>query len=178
MEIWRDIPEWEGLYQASNQGRVRSLGRLVKFKGGALRKIKGTVLRGALNQSTGYITVMLTNGPNRKCRSIHRLVCNTFHGQPPTQGHQAAHIDGNKTNNAPENLVWATGKENTSHRYAHGTVLFGEAHPLSKLNEQAVRSIRIESRQGAKTTDLSKKHGVSFATVLDVITNRSWQHVA
>lgn len=177
MAIWKDIPGWEGFYQASNNGKIRSIDRAVKCRNGAFRKSKGKVLSGGFNRFTGYYTVMLTDGPTRKCRSIHRLVCLAFNGLPPSESHQAAHKDGDKNNNAASNLMWATGKENTSHRYKHGTILFGEDHPLSKLNNSAVMSIRELKKQGYPTARLAEKFGVSTGTILEVAVRKTWQHL-
>lgn len=129
MEEWREIPGWEGLYEASSEGRVRSLDRMVHCRAGALRPIKGKVLAAARNRFTGYMMLMLTDGPTRKCRAVHRLVCHAFHGEPPTPDHHAAHNDGDRGNNRATNLRWATPKENTADRYIHGTILLGDYHP-------------------------------------------------
>jgi hypothetical protein len=62
---------------------------------------------------------------------VHHLVLEAFVGPRPA-GHEAAHGDGDKTNNALANLRWATPKENAADRYRHGTVLFGTRHPLGR----------------------------------------------
>ena len=117
-ETWKDIPEWEGLYQASSMGRIRSVERehYRKARSGKLCrfKYKGRVLRQAKNEK-GYCVVVLsdaTNGRNPLMHRVHRLICRTFHGEPEDAALEAAHNDGVRDNNRAENLRWATRADN------------------------------------------------------------------
>ena len=105
IEEWKDIIGYEGLYQISNKGRVKSLGN--KFK----RKEK--IL--SLNQNPeGYVNVGLhKNGINKKY-SVHRLVANAFINNPYNKK-QVNHINGIKNDNSINNLEWCTNKENMEH---------------------------------------------------------------
>lgn len=108
-EIWKDINGYEGLYQVSNLGNVRSVDRYVK-NGSGLRLIKG---RKKINQkiNNGYVVHGLYKGNKRKVFLLHRLVWETFNKQVP-DGYEINHIDENKENNRLENLVLVTHKEN------------------------------------------------------------------
>ena len=110
IEIWKDIPNYEGLYQASNLGRIRSLDHKVMKKSlsGELivRQYKGKILKGWV-QNTGYLTVSLSN----KKYSVHRLIATTFLEQEKGKN-IVNHIDGNKLNNRVDNLEWCDYKHN------------------------------------------------------------------
>lgn len=108
---WKDIQGYEGLYQVSNLGEVRSL----KYKG--RNNIK--ILKGASDKD-GYRRVALFD--KEKCRKeyrIHRLVAEAFIPNPENKP-QVNHIDGNKINNKSDNLEWATQEENMQHAYKMG----------------------------------------------------------
>lgn len=105
MEIWKDIKGYEGLYQVSNLGRVKSLERIVNF-GNQQRIVKEKILSPRDN-GNGYKTVCLQS----KYFYIHRLVAQTFIPNPDNKP-QVDHIDTNKSNNCVDNLRWATHSEN------------------------------------------------------------------
>ena len=109
-EIWRPIEGYEGLYEVSNLGRVRSLDRYVKGKGKSYRLHKGKVLSSA-KDTIGYLFVILHC--NGKCKTIrvHRLVAEAF--IPAVEGlSEVNHKDEDKTNNRVENLEWCSHKYN------------------------------------------------------------------
>lgn len=97
---------------------------------------------------------------NGRSAAAHRVVCVEVHGDPPQQGLQAAHKCGNPRCCNPRHLRWATPKDNTHDKYAHGTMLSGEAHPWTKLTDSQV--IEIASMKGRKPTKLlASDYGVS-----------------
>lgn len=104
-EEWRDVVGYEGRYQVSSMGRVKSLVR----KG---RK-RECILKPAFN-GCGYLIVTLCAGGKRKMFKVHRLVCQAFHKNPENKL-CVNHIDENKTNNAASNLEWSTYEENNNH---------------------------------------------------------------
>lgn len=121
-EEWRDIPCWEGLYQASNLGDIRSLPRTVKSSHGSIQYRPGRVLKQS-PQGNGYLIVSLANSGTKTTRLVHRLVCQAFHGA--IHGMDAAHKDGQKTNNAADNLYWASRSRNIQDQVTHGTHQYG-----------------------------------------------------
>ena len=109
-EVWKDIEGYEGLYQVSNLGRVKSLDRTIAHKRFGQCKRKGVILKQV--ERRGYLWVDLT-GKN-KAVSVHRLVAEAF--IPKLKGkNQVNHIDENRSNNRVDNLEWVTPYENMHH---------------------------------------------------------------
>lgn len=123
-EIWKDIEGYEGLYQVSNLGRVRSLGRKFPRKNNTIGfrkpKIKKLCETSKRKTKQGYLcTRLLDKNNNSKCEYVHILVANAFIPNPqnkPTVNHK----DGNKHNNYIENLEWSTYSENNKHAIDFG----------------------------------------------------------
>ena len=114
MEIWKDIAEYEGLYQVSNKGRVKSLERKVWNSGNqSYQTIKEKILKPCKN-SDGYLLLNLYKDGQRRPYFIHRLVADTFIPNP-NEYKEVNHIDENKENNNVSNLEWVTRKENINH---------------------------------------------------------------
>ena len=113
-EIWKDVKGYEGLYQVSNMGRVKSLERTVTRKNGRKQTIRERILKPRTNQD-GYLRVTLYNNGNKiKQFLVHRLVCEAFHENPENKP-CVNHKDENKTNNIASNLEWCTASENSNH---------------------------------------------------------------
>lgn len=110
MEEWRDIPGYEGIYQVSNLGRVRSLDRKVHHWKGGFSLIKGRILTPNKQNTKGYYRVKLDN----KYRAVHRLVAMAFIPNPDNLP-QVNHKDENKLNNNVNNLEWCDNKYNTNY---------------------------------------------------------------
>ena len=116
-EIWKDIKDYENLYQISNLGRVKSLERKVKNKNG-YKVIKEKILKNYIH-NTGYYAVNLRKQCKIDIRLIHRLVAEYFIDNPkmyPIVNHK----DGNKLNNNIKNLEWCTYKHNINEAYRLG----------------------------------------------------------
>jgi len=150
MELWKDINGYEGYYQISNQGNVKSIDR---FDG--VHDRQGTIIRQNLKQN-GYLQVGLRKHNKRKWFGVHRLVAIQFIENPDNKP-QVNHIDGNKLNNTVENLEWVTGKENQSHAKSIGlrdNMPRGEKNPnYGKYGENS-RSAKPVIRRDPKTGDI------------------------
>ena len=114
-EIWKDIRGFEGLYQVSNMGRVRSLDRTLPDKNGRMSHKKGMILKDCLNKERGYYRVSLSDGQrNFSHFEVHRLVALHFvEGYKP--GLVVNHINEIKTDNRAENLEWCTYQYNLNY---------------------------------------------------------------
>lgn len=111
MEIWRDIEGYEGIYQVSNHGRVRSLDRFI-LKRGFSYFVKGRILK-PKREKDNYVHICLSKNGIHKYIKIHRLVWGTFVGPIPN-GLQVNHIDENPRNNRLDNLNLLSPKENSN----------------------------------------------------------------
>ena len=120
-EVWKPVPDTEGRYEASDRGRVRSL--VVGCRHGSIARHKPLVMSPFNNKpgGTGYWVVNLRVGGRVKCRCVSELVLTAFVGPRPSPMHDAAHANGDRHDNAFQNLVWATKKENAAHKRLHGT---------------------------------------------------------
>lgn len=119
--IWADIPGYEGIYQVSTSGSVRSLPRIVKQRN-MYKQIEKQCPMRVLHASTdvyGYKIVSLCNGGKRKTAKVHRLVADAFLEKIDGKT-QVNHKDGNKGNNAVSNLEWCNGSENKLHAFKIG----------------------------------------------------------
>ena len=113
-EIWKDIKNYEGLYQISSYGRVKSLER----KDGIGRNIKERILKPGINTKK-YFFISLSKNNNQKTYVIHRLVA--LHFIPNSLNKpQVNHIDSDKSNNYIDNLEWCTHSENIQHAWKNG----------------------------------------------------------
>lgn len=117
-EVWKDIKGYEGLYQISNLGNVKSLDRKVNAKNNKKRLIKGTFLKLRFN-NRNYNIVSLYKNNIQEVRFIHRLVAETFIPNPENKP-EVNHIDGDKQNNKIDNLEWCTRTENNKHAWKTG----------------------------------------------------------
>jgi hypothetical protein len=116
VELWRPIPGYEGRYEASDQGRVRSVNRVVICGRGGAQRRRGRILK-QYKERDGYLTVPLGS---RNKKSVHRLVL-LAHVGPPPPGHECCHGDGVRSNNRLSNLRWGTRPENMRDKLLHGT---------------------------------------------------------
>lgn len=156
MEEWRDVPSFAGLIQVSSLGRVKSF----------CRYSSGAIMTQFHDPVSGYQKVTLQLSPGRKKTvRVHRLVCEAFHGAPPSESHEVAHSDGKRTNNRPENLRWATCKENSSDCLKHGTRLFGERNPSAKLTDDQWLSLLEERQAGASYRELGRRFNVHESSI-------------
>lgn len=129
-EIWKDIEGYEGLYQVSNLGRVRSLDRnvlITRLDGSKHNhEYKGVLKNQRVHRDKYLITSLCKNGTFKSCK-VHRLVAQTFIPNPENKP-QVNHIDGNKQNNCVDNLEWVNASENNNHAFKLGLRKISEYH--------------------------------------------------
>lgn len=157
----KPIPDFPGYYADSRGFIVGKLGKTLKGR----------------PKPGGYLSVSLFHNGKKHWRTVHRLVCLTFHGEP--EGHrEAAHLDGDVTNNSASNLQWKTPRENNQDKNLHGTMVRGSAHPDTQLTEQDVLEIRAKwvPRQYTYLM-LAQEYNTSRQAVSRIMRRKTWQHV-
>ncbi|MBL5768239.1 HNH endonuclease [Bacillus sporothermodurans] len=177
-EIWKDIKAYEGLYQVSNYGRVRSLDRMIWNKRNkSFYKAKGIILKGK-RLKTNYIEVMLYDKQNNKREFlIHRIVAEAFIPNPDNKP-QVNHKNGVKHDNRDSNLEWVTRKENVNHALKKGLIKVGSKSTSSKLTEEQV--IEIRALFGTKKysfSELGRMFNVDGAGIGRIIKGQTWKHL-
>ena len=163
-EVWKDIPGYEGRYQASTQGRIRSLDRKVRVVAHgteATRAVKGRILRPG-SCKTGHVSVVLGHGANGSL--VHQLIALTFLGPCP-KGKEVLHNDGNPKNNKLENLRYGTRTENILDVFRIGK-------PWRKLTVQDVYDIREQRKLGIRVKEIAQNFNVAEGTVYNILSRK------
>jgi hypothetical protein len=160
-EIWKDIPDYEGLYQVSNLGDIRSL-----------KRKKAINLLPSIGTDGYYRLNLHKNGG--KTSSIHRIVAQAFIPNPDNKP-QVNHKDGNKLNNHFDNLEWCTPKENTNH--AHLTGLANNSGINNYQSRLSVNDIIEIRRSNLSQRDLAKKYQVFQNTIHLIKSNKTYKNI-
>lgn len=164
-ELWMPVVEYEGLYEISNFGRIRSL---IK-RGNSILKIKKT----SLDIKTGYITVQLRKNNIPVTKRIHRLVAEAH--LPNLENKPCVnHKDGNKTNCNLDNLEWTTYSENTLHSFKNGLQkkIFGDSNYITKISDLQVLEIRQLIKEGKTNKDIAKIYQVNPSQISRIKCNK------
>jgi len=178
MEDWRAVSGWEGWYEVSDRGRVRSLPRESRA-GKGVAFYRGKMLKAGVAKS-GYLVVTFTApGGRREDKYTHRLVAGAFIGPCP-KGKEVCHNDGTRVNNLLLNLRYGTRSENARDRIAHGRGPTGEHHRGEKsvravLTEKDVRYIRAHPEETLAA--LGESFGVHLSTIHCVRARKTWKHI-
>jgi hypothetical protein len=185
VEEWRPVVGWEGLYEVSDQGRVRSLDRVVTKSNGVFMTVRGRMLRPSFDRD-GYAMVGLSDvtGKRKGCvppsrsYTVHRLVCIAFHGLPPEKT-ETCHVSGVKADNRASNLHWGSKSKNNNDKIAHGTSGKGSKHNMAKISEEDVVAIRTAYASGDYTQlELAGLYGLERGHIGSIVRRERWRHVA
>jgi len=172
IDMYKEIKDYEGLYQVSDSGMVRSLDRTDSMS----RKIQARVLK-PWKINSGYLVVGLCkNGKVKRCL-VHRLVINAFIKPIPELEH-TNHKNGIKTDNRIENLEWSNKSLNGLHAYKTGLSkpLLGSKHPKTTLTEKQVFTIKYQS-QNKSRKQLAQQFGVSYDCIRYIQNEKRWAHI-
>lgn len=174
MEIWKPVKGYEDHYKVSDQGRVRSLDRIIKDKIGRTKFYKGQELSQFIDKS-GYPMCTLWRDSKGKNKTVHRIVAEAFIANPENKP-QVNHKDGDKENNHVNNLEWVTNSENDLHAFEIGlrTVNRGSKSNLAKLTEEEVIEIRKLKKNGKTQRNIAKVFDISEGSVSQIVNRKRW----
>lgn len=173
-ELWLPVVGYEGLYEVSDQGRVKSVDRLKKSKGGSQCVWRGRVL--TQFKRTRYWSVRLSRENKAVNCHVHHLVARAFLGEKP-EGQIVLHGAGGSSDNSLANLSYGTHKQNSLDKHRDGTYLWGESTHCSKLTAAQVRQIREMAAAGALQQFLAQAFGVHQTAISAIIRRKTWAHL-
>jgi len=153
---WLSVIGYEGLYEVSDMGEVRSVNRVVMRQGKLLRR-SGRSCKNHTNRN-GYLLVWLSKGGRSLGYSVHQLVARAFIGLP-AEGEQVNHKNGVKTDNRPSNLEWLTFTENVRHSYRE----LGRKNLPGELRKNA-RPVSMYTKSGVLLRSYQTLHEASADT--------------
>lgn len=175
-ETWKAVEGYEGIYEVSDHGRVRSrwtVGGIPPSKiGNRWRVLKGS------RHKLGYVAVSLRHTDGRFDKPwVHRLVAKAFCSQDEGKN-EVRHLDGNPRNNRAENLKWGTHAENGGDIVRHRSCLFGDTAPGTKLtNKQSVGIVQLYGLGGFTYKYLARQFSVSPMTIRRIVCGIKWSMV-
>lgn len=178
-EIWKDIEGFEGMYQISSNGRVKSLPRTTWFtnKNGESKfiSVRGRIMK---PHKQKYLKAYLNLNGNTNMISVHRLVAMSFIPNPENKP-QVNHVDGDKFNNNVNNLEWVTLSENRRHAFDTGlqSPKRGVKSHLATHTESDVINVLNAWNSGMKKINISRMYNVSISFVDRVVDGKSWRHI-
>jgi hypothetical protein len=174
-ELWLPIPGYLG-YEASDQGNIQSLDRVVQCITGP-RKYKGKMLP-ATPTTQGYRSVFLPS-PDRKWQSqrVAPLILLTFVGPRPFPEAVARHLNDVRYDDRLANLEWGTQKQNAADAIRNGVMPQGEQRYNAKLTEDEVLAIRAAAEMGVSQKAIAAQYGIGQPSVSRIIRRKKWSHV-
>lgn len=160
-EIWKPIKDYEGYYEVSSFGRVRSVDRYVEYNNREIHLHKGRILKQFADKGKEYLNVNLNKNGKNKRKRVNRLVAETFISNPENKT-EVNHIDENKTNNHVDNLEWVTPKENSNHGTRSTRSGIARRKPIWGYNEENGYIVEFDY-----LTEPEKKYGLDHGTISD-----------
>lgn len=180
-EIWKDVEGYEGLYQASTWGRIKSLPtslpRIYSNRKAGLYRTSEKILKTPVASSGYAIVTLCKDGIQTSC-SVHRLIAETFLTNPnnyPVINHK----DTNRINNNLANLEWCTYSRNNSLPFQQGRrSVRGSDNNTSKLDELQVLTIKLILAEKSLTPkQIAKYFSVSPAAIYHILKESTWSHI-
>lgn len=174
-EEWRAVVRWEGFYEVSNLGRVRSLEREVFRKDGGIRRMQGKV-RATPIGNHGYHTITLSANGRRECTLLQIVVAEAWIGERP-DGFHVDHDDFNRSNNRPSNLKYLSPQDNVKRTSDAGRTPFGVNHYAAILSENQIKEAFRLLDSGLSKRDAAAQAGIPAYQLRNVFYGKSWKHL-
>ena len=143
-------------------------------RGGLIYRRGKSEPRKSSTNPCGYEVITLFEGGRRKSHSVSNLICEAVYGPRPSVNHHCCHNDGDRSNNIPSNLRWATAVENNADKVQHGTWQGGEANGRAIVSEEDVLLIRSDERPYKV---IAEQYGIAKVTVSAIRRRLIWSHV-
>lgn len=177
-EVWKPVVGYEGRYEVSDMGRVKSIERWRPNGPVSGYLMKEKMLSINLNEH-GYALVNLTDGKKHASDRVHRLLAKAFIPNPENK-REVNHKNFIRHDNVLDNLEWATSKENKAHAHLHGRYDVGEDSFHAKLTRDQVIDIKQRLAAGERNASIWRDyaHTISQVTICDIKSGRSWNSVS
>lgn len=166
---WKQVVGFEGLYEISSQGEIRSIARTTERSGRPM-KIQGGLMKASVNK--GYLVTSLRKGNETFRCFIHQAVAEAFIGRRP-KGQDTRHLDGNPLNNFAENLAYGTRSQNVADAIRTKGLKTGIDSPNTKLSQDQVDCI-LESDKTAN--ELAREFGMGAGHIRSIRNGHAWKH--
>jgi len=176
MENWTDVVSFQGFYQVSDHGRVRSMRRVITRKNGRKHTVQSRVLKPGRTKA-GYPIVALFQQGKQTMAYIHHLVLEAFVSPRPPDL-ECRHLNGVEADCRLGNLKWGTRSSNQRDRVPHGTSNRGKRNGSARLTPVAVREIRRLKASGTTVTDICSRYKMARRTIYDLLEGRTWGYVS
>lgn len=177
-ENWLPVVGLEGFFEVSDLGRIRTVGRMVRFldkRGAEQFRLKAPKIVATQKINSGYIVVHMSANRVRRARTVHSVVAEAFIGPRP-KGLDVCHNNGDRLDNRAGNLRYDTRSNNQLDRIVHGTIY--DSNTAAKLSVMAVQLIRdLNDGSTGYIKRMAEISGVTESTIRRVIRRKAWKYV-
>lgn len=154
-----DLPQC----RADNEGNIYRI-----YHNGQLRRLAQRF------DKDGYIIVRVQYDGRRRWLKVHRLICSAFHGPCPNNM-MSRHLDGNRSNNLPNNLCWGTAQDNSDDKWRHGTMCTKEKSGRARFTQTDVDLMRLRYANGETQQVIADDFGTTQSRISEIVTRKTWR---
>ncbi len=172
-EQWKELPGFEGFYEVSNLGALRSLSHAAKGSYNTVRSFPGQLMTLSTYKASGYKYVNVSKEGKRSKVKMHRAVLLAFSGPCPPR-REARHLNGARADNRFENLCWGTKAQNYNDRRSHGTETAWEKNGRARLNNETVRKIKLSLSEGMSHAQAARLFNANKVAISHIACGRTW----